>query len=273
MQRIAGGILRTCLAVLIGAAAGAASAQDVPTSLANTVFLVAEGDDLLGIVADALDAQSPEVRTTVQIAEGDYPVAGTITIPADSNFRLLGTGRAWQVVLEGDGTSIDLLKEADVERADWVVAVTGRDEENLVACELAQTLGARRTIARLNDPRNRATFDALGIPVVAVTDLIGEVIEREVDVVELQRLAIIGRGRISLIEVEIPEGVSPQAVADLNLPPQTILVGVARDDRMVVPGAGTVIQPGDRVTAVTAVDQEPEVRWALCGVDRGPDDG
>ena len=177
------------------------------------------------------------------------------------------------VVLEGDGTSIDLLKEADVERADWVVAVTGRDEENLVACELAQTLGARRTIARLNDPRNRATFDALGIPVVAVTDLIGEVIEREVDVVELQRLAIIGRGRISLIEVEIPEGVSPQAVADLNLPPQTILVGVARDDRMVVPGAGTVIQPGDRVTAVTAVDQEPEVRWALCGVDRGPDDG
>jgi len=134
MQRIAGGILRTCLAVLVGAAAGAASAQDVPTSLADTVFLVSEGDDLLATIADALDAQSPEVRTTVQIAEGDYPVAGTITIPADSNFRLLGTGRAWQVVLEGDGTGpvIEIQAQGDTDAADTVnrvliqnLAVTG----------------------------------------------------------------------------------------------------------------------------------------------------
>lgn len=177
------------------------------------------------------------------------------------------------VVLEGDGTSIDILKAAEVERSDWVLAVTGRDEENLVACELAQTLGAVRILARLNDPRNRATFGALGIPVVAVTDLIGEVIEREVDVVELQRLAFLGRGRISLIEVEIPQGVSSQVVADLTLPPQTILVTVVRGDAVEVPGARTVLQPGDRVTAVTAVDQEPEVRWALCGVDRRSDGG
>ncbi len=172
------------------------------------------------------------------------------------------------LVLEGDGTSIDLLTAANVATADWLVAVTGRDEENLVACELASTLGARRTLARLNDPRNRPTFEALGIPVVAVTDMMGEVIEREIDVARLERLALLGRGQVSLIEMEIPEDAPTRIVAELRLPEQTVLVGVIRQNRVEVPGPRTFILPGDRVMAVTAVDQEPAVRAAVCEFDR-----
>ena len=45
------------------------------------------------------------------------------------------------VVFQGDGTDVDLLMSADVDRADWVLAVTGLDEVNLVSCQLALTLG------------------------------------------------------------------------------------------------------------------------------------
>lgn len=167
------------------------------------------------------------------------------------------------LVLEGDGTSVDMLEEAEVDRADWLLAVTGLDEENLVACELAETLGAGRVLARLNDPRNRATFDALGIPVVAVTDLIGEVISREIDIVDLERIALFGRGSLSLIEVDIHDGVPVRLVAELRLPPNAVLVARIRDDEVEVPGARTDLLPGDRVLAVTTVGDEAAVRSAL----------
>ena len=170
------------------------------------------------------------------------------------------------LVLHGDATDIRLLEEADVHRSDWVLAVTGRDEDNIVAIQLAVTLGATRVLARLNDPRNRSTFEALKIPVVAVTDLMVQVISREVavDVEEAVRIALLGRGRISLIEIEIPTDVDPQKVIDLSLPDRTILVSVMRGNDVVVPGPYTVIESGDRVLAVTNVQNEAAVRAELC---------
>lgn len=182
-------------------------------------------------------------------------------------------GRATQVgdttnalVLHGDATDIGLLEEADLHRSDWVLAVTGRDEDNIVACQLAATLGASRVLARLNDPKNRSTFDALKIPVVAVTDLMVQVISREVevDVQEAVRVALLGRGTISLLEIEVPAGVQPQKVIDMSLPDRTILVSVMREDEVVVPGPYTIIEAGDRVLAVTNVENETVVREVLC---------
>jgi trk system potassium uptake protein TrkA len=169
------------------------------------------------------------------------------------------------LVLEGDGTDVELLNTAGVDRADWVLAVTGQDESNVVACQLAATLGASRVLARLNNPRNRPTFEALGIPVVAVTDLMVQVISREVqaDVGELVRLALLGRGQVSLLEVSIPDDTDEPEVIDLDLPEPSILVTVVRGEKVVVPRANTRLRPGDRVLAVTTVDNEGLLRSAL----------
>jgi trk system potassium uptake protein TrkA len=169
------------------------------------------------------------------------------------------------LVLEGDGTDVELLNTAGVDRADWVLAVTGQDESNVVACQLAATLGASRVLARLNNPRNRPTFEALGIPVVAVTDLMVQVISREVqaDVGELVRLALLGRGQVSLLEVSIPDDTDEPEVIDLDLPEPSILVTVVRGEEVVVPRANTRLRPGDRVLAVTTVENEGILRSAL----------
>lgn len=169
------------------------------------------------------------------------------------------------LVLEGDGTDVELLNTAGVDRADWVLAVTGQDESNVVACQLAATLGASRVLARLNNPRNRPTFEALGIPVVAVTDLMVQVISREVqaDVGELVRLALLGRGQVSLLEVSIPDDTDEPEVIDLDLPQPSILVTVVRGDEVMVPRANTRLRPGDRVLAVTTVENEGPLRSAL----------
>ena len=86
-------------------------------------------------------------------------------------------------VIKGDATELYILERAGIERPpDVVVAVTGDDEDNVIICQLARDkYGVETTIARVNDPRNQAYFDLLGIsPTVSATASIMGLIEHEV---------------------------------------------------------------------------------------------
>jgi trk system potassium uptake protein TrkA len=160
------------------------------------------------------------------------------------------------MVFQGDGSDVELLQAADVGRVDWAVAVTGRDEDNLVACELARTLGAKNVLARLNNPRNEPTFEALGVPVVGVTSLMAQVIVREVELVDLSRLAVIEGGDVSLVERILPVDFPPTQVTALDLPRPSLLITLIRDGKASVPGPNTVLEAGDKVLAVTPIENE-----------------
>ena len=86
-------------------------------------------------------------------------------------------------VIHGDGTDINFLKDARIQQADIVIAVTGFDENNLVVCQLAKHyFSVPRTIARVNNPKNINVFKQLGVDsVVSSTALIADIIELEVE--------------------------------------------------------------------------------------------
>lgn len=167
------------------------------------------------------------------------------------------------MVFQGDGSDVELLRAADVSRVDWAVAVTGQDEDNLVACELARTLGAKNVIARLNNPLNRPTFEALGVPVVGVTGLMAKVISREVEVVDLSRLAVIEGGEVSLVERVLPDDYPPTKVTELSLPRPSLLITLIRGGKASVPGPNTVLKAGDKVLAVTPIENEKDFAAAF----------
>lgn len=178
------------------------------------------------------------------------------------------------LVVAGDGTDVSLLKEVGVDRADIVLAVTGSDDVNLVACQLARTaFGCINVLARLNDPKNRRTFDALEVPVVSVTEMIAKVISRELDLEKMFRIDTLGKGEVTIFEVEIPEECGRREVRSVELPPSSVLVAIRREGAVVVPGATSELLPGDRVVAVTLLDREEQVQRALIGkgFDKDPD--
>jgi trk system potassium uptake protein len=85
-------------------------------------------------------------------------------------------------VMVGDGDEMAFLATTGIERAGVVIACTGDDEDNLVACQLAKgKFGVPRTIARVNNPVNVNVFAALGIDVpVSATELLMRLIESEI---------------------------------------------------------------------------------------------
>ncbi len=172
------------------------------------------------------------------------------------------------LVFEGDGTDPDLLKAADVDRADWLIAVTGQDEDNLVATQLGKTLGAKRVMARLNDPSNQATFEALEIQVVSVTHLIAQVISKEVKIPDLASSDLFGGGRVAVQELEIPATFEARLVSELDIPPDSLLVTVMRGDDVFIVRGTTKVKPGDHVLVASTISAAADVCIAL-GVD-GP---
>ncbi len=87
------------------------------------------------------------------------------------------------IVVRGDGDEMALLRTTGVERADAVLAVTGDDEDNLVALQLAKrAFNVPLTIARVNNPANVQIFKQLGVDqAVSATEILLRAIEPELE--------------------------------------------------------------------------------------------
>ena len=177
-----------------------------------------------------------------------------------------------EVALVGDGTEVRVQRAAGMNRADVVVAATGRDQANLAVCQVAQQrFETARVIARINDPRNEAVFRAVGISAtISATRAILSSIEHEVDA-NMLRLMELRSTEFELVEVVIPAGarVIGQPVRYLGLPPRTVLTLILRPGgRPEVPGPDSLLEAEAVVLAVTEPAQEERLRRLLTGVER-----
>src|ERR671928_360387 len=136
----------------------------------------------------------------------------------------------------GDATEIYVLERAGIRRPpDLVLALTGDDEDNLVICQLAkERYGVEKVIARVNDPRNQAHFDLLGIsPTVSATRGLMALIEHEVPEHDLVHLLELRKENLEIVEVMIDED-APAAgrrVEALDLPEGSRLISIMRNGR------------------------------------------
>jgi trk/ktr system potassium uptake protein len=168
----------------------------------------------------------------------------------------------------GDATELFILERAGIARPpDLVVAVTGDDEDNMVICQMArERYGAEKVIARVNDPRNQAHFDLLGIsPTVSATQTIMALIEHEVPEHELIHLLELRKENLEIVEVQIDKN-SPSAgklVSGLKLPVGSRLISVMREGHAAIPDSETQLQVGDQVLAILAPGKEDELRRVL----------
>jgi trk system potassium uptake protein TrkA len=185
-------------------------------------------------------------------------------VRADSIAEDLGS-----VVLRGDAAEASTLAEAGASRADVVVAATGDDEDNLVICQLAQRkFNAGRTVARINNPKNRRIFKMLGLDVaVSATELILTQIQQQLPGASLVHLIKLRAQDLELIEATLGPR-SPlvgRTAANPGLPQDSHLLLILRDGVAVVPTPQTVLQAGDEVVALARTQSEGALRDLLAG--------
>lgn len=157
-------------------------------------------------------------------------------------------------VICGDGTEIETLEEAGTQNADCFIAVTGQDQDNLVAAQLAKRqFKAVKVIARANDPRNMDALRILGADIaVSSTEIITNLIEQEVDVAEMHLLATLNRGRAGICAMTLPPDTALEGVMlkDIDLPESSLVISILRGESMMIPNGNTVIHANDEIVAV-----------------------
>ncbi len=154
-------------------------------------------------------------------------------------------------VMVGDGDEMAFLATTGIERAGVLIACTGDDEDNLVACQLAKgKFGVPRVIARVNNPVNVHVFTALGIDVpVSATELLMELIEAEIGAAESVRGLVVRAQGGNLVGVRLPDmsQLVGRRVADVPLPAGNLVVAVVRSADAMLARPDEVIRAGDEL--------------------------
>jgi trk system potassium uptake protein TrkA len=176
-------------------------------------------------------------------------------------------------VIVGDGSMTPVLEEAGVARCRVFAAVTGRDEDNLIACQTVKLMTATaatgpKSIARVSDPNNENLYRALGVDAtVSATSLIQNVIERELPTLSIKTLLSLQGGNLNILELTLPPGaaVVDHPLRDIVLPKESNVVAILRGGRPLVPRGDTLFKAGDVVITLVARDSEPDLKRTLLG--------
>ncbi len=161
-----------------------------------------------------------------------------------------------EIVYEGNPIDQSALEQAGIADADVIAAVTTSDEENLALCYIARTkYDVRRTIARVNNPKNAWLFNETFHVDVAVNqaEIMSRVIEEEMSMGDMLTLLKLKKGKFSLITEHISMGAKAVglAIKDLALPEHCVIAAIIRQGEIIVPRGVTVIEAEDEVLAVT----------------------
>ncbi len=165
-----------------------------------------------------------------------------------------------EVVLLGDGSSPTVLEQAGIREADVLAAVTGEDEANLVVTTLGRfEFHVPRTIARVNNPKNAWLFNQeMGVDIaVDQTDIMAKLIVEEMSIGDMMILVRLRSGEYSIVEerVDAQAPVVGKAVKEIQFPRDCTLVGIFRNDQLVIPKGDTVFEPYDEVIALAHTQQ------------------
>ncbi len=190
------------------------------------------------------------------------------------------------VVINGDGTDQEDLRRAGITRADTVVAVTDRDETNLVICQLAKhTFSVDRTVATIKDTKNHTVFRILGVDsVVNSGDLVLDILERTIVESSFSHLSTLRDPNTFLVSLTVPDDASAVGMSLLALGivkreaedeqerndngpfRESFPCVVVRGGKPMPPVADMVLEAHDELFAVTTSDEESNLYEKLTGI-------
>ena len=172
----------------------------------------------------------------------------------------------------GDPTKISALKSAGVDAAELFVAVTPDESRNITACILAHYLGAKKTIARIDNyeylqPKHKAYFESLGVDTLIYPEqLAAEEIATNIKYSWMRQMLEFGDGALVMIGVKIRENASIKDIPLKDFPNDIPyhVVAIQRGDETIIPRGNDMIKVNDLVCFMTTGDQIQYMR-TICG--------
>ena len=165
------------------------------------------------------------------------------------------------LVIQGDGTDNTLLQQEGILDTDAFVAVTNRDEENLLMAMHAQRSGVPKVLAKMTRPNYMELVNSTGIDsIISPKDIISSQILRYVRALgnaegsKVESLYKMLGGHVEALSFTVAassRAVLGKPLKDLPLRKGLLVAAIVRDDKTIIPSGMTTIEDGDHVVVVT----------------------
>jgi trk system potassium uptake protein TrkA len=172
------------------------------------------------------------------------------------------------VVFCGDGSDPKILKEAGAMGADAVLAITAKDQDNLVICQLARLqFGVSRVIALANDPDNVDIFRKLDVSAFSTTHIVSNLIAQHASFEQITSSLPVGEGKVNVTELLLETGspVVGSFLKDIMLPDNALIAIIIRNNKAMVPRGGNQLLAGDRLVLITLPENHGHVLRMIIG--------
>jgi trk system potassium uptake protein TrkA len=153
------------------------------------------------------------------------------------------------LILHGDATDTDLLREENFEDMDAFVSVTGFDEENLLLALMAKQAGIEDVIAKISRESFGSLIESMGVDMALnPVDISANHILRFLQGSKIISSQII-QGQAELIQIAIEDDMvlSDKPLARLKLPAGMTVAAIQRGSKVIIPDENTKVEEGDRV--------------------------
>ena len=161
--------------------------------------------------------------------------------------------------IAGNGASYSIMKDAGIETADLMIAVTDSDELNLLCCLIAKKAGNCQTIARVRNPiyKKEISFikEELGLSmVINPEEAAASEAERLLKLPSATKIETFARGRAELVRLVVDEEsrLSNLALKDIpsDLKKKVVIAVVTRGNEVFIPDGSFILKPGDEITII-----------------------
>ncbi|EGT3622855.1 MULTISPECIES: Trk system potassium transporter TrkA [Morganella] len=241
----------------------------------DEVFFVAASEHIRAVMSELQRLEKPYKRIMI-VGGGNVGAGLALRIEKDYNVKLIehNANRATDlaellhdtIVFYGDASDQELLAEEHIEQVDVFIALTNDDEANIMSAMLAKRMGAKKAMVLIQrsayvDLVQGGVIDiAISPQQATISALLGHV--RKADIVSVSSLR---RGVAEAIEAiahgdENTSKVVGRKIADIKLPPGTIIGAIVRDEQVIIANAEHSIEQGDHVVLfITDKRHVPEV--------------
>ncbi len=168
------------------------------------------------------------------------------------------------MAIKGNGASYHVLKQAEADEADMLIAATSSDEINMLSCLVAKKLGTKRTVARVRNPEYSEQLfimrGELGLNMSINPEYTAaKEISRVLRFPSAQKIETFSRGRVELIQMSVEKGSSldgqPLLTIGSAFKSKILICAIERSDKIIIPSGNVTLQAGDEIYLTASNEQ------------------
>lgn len=169
------------------------------------------------------------------------------------------------LIVQGDGSDTDILKDAGVEKADAVAILTPEDNTNLTICQIVKKFDVARIVSRVNEPGKKDLYIGLEITAaISPTQAVVSYLKNALTQGKSKSMASIAGGNAEVLELKMNnEELDGRKIKDLGLPSECIVAVIYRNGEVIIGAGDTIVRKGDVLTIITKTDVVTDVLTIL----------